>query len=234
MNVKRIDAKDMIERIRSRHVGNRSFPGKGKDIGIVAGFDSRTVVKRGKENATILSAIATTDRVDLDSEVVIPQGGVFDYIQTNRAVFVDHSYDHTQVVGALRSWTPWPNAANQRGWSMSVEVLQNHPYPVPEAVMNIADQMGMGVSIGFEALDGGKPDEREKRLYPGAEYVIRSWRLLEVSFTCMPCNVDCRSFGGVIDKSRENTARRLLDIGEKTDDARRLLNLRLPMLEVVA
>lgn len=219
------DGKSLVETLRDRHGCRSAFKNGGKQIGVVGAFDPQSFVRKGAKNADIIATVATTNRVDLDREVVLPDGGVFDYLLANRKVFADHNYGHEYCVGGLARWDKAP-----RGWKMTVGVLMNHPYPVPEAMLNMAQQIGVGASIGFECLEGGKPDANEKRLYPGCEYVVRKWNCLEVSLTCLPANVDCQGGIGTVDKTRQADAIRLLDLGERTPEARRLLSLRLPML----
>lgn len=221
------DGKSLVETLRDRHGGRSAFKNGGKSIGVVGTFDPQSYVRKGAKNADIITTIATTNHVDLDREVVLPEGGVFDYLLSNRKVFADHQYGVEYCVGGLARWDKMP-----RGWKMTVGVLQNSTYPTAMAVQQIAEQFGIGASIGFECLEGGKPDVNEKRLYPGAEYIVRKWNCLEVSLTCLPCNVDCQSLTGTIDKSHETGARRMLDLGDKTAEARRLLNLRLPMFSL--
>jgi hypothetical protein len=60
------------------------------------------------------------------------------------------------------------------------------------------------MSIGFEALDWGAPNTTEKAAYPGAESIVRSCRVLEVSYTAMPMNVTCRMVGGNMEAAVEN------------------------------
>jgi hypothetical protein len=221
------DGKALIETLRDRHGCRSAFKNGGKNIGIVGSFDQQSFARKGASNAEIITTVATTNRVDLEREVVLPEGGVFDYLLANRKVFADHNYSHEYCVGGLARWDKAP-----RGWKMTVGVLMNHPYPVPAAMLNMAAQIGVGASIGFECLEGGKPDANEKRLYPGAEYIVRKWNCLEVSLTALPCNVDCQSFTGNVDRTRAADAVRLLDLGEQTETARKLLRLQLPMLSL--
>lgn len=234
MNPQRFDGRELVERLRHRHADRKAFLAGGKSIGVFGHFNSANTVSKGANNADIIATIATTNRVDLEREVVLPDGGVFDYLKTNRKIFVDHKYDHEYLVGGLRSWAPWPNKGTQRGWEMRVGVLMNHPYPVPLAVLNTAEQIGIGASIGFEALESGKPTDAEKKQYPGVEYVIRKWNCLEVSLTCLPCNVECQTAAGSMDGSFVQRARLLLEGAGVSESTLARLNLCPPRLMIDA
>lgn len=220
MRTEAFDGKALVESLRDRHGSRSAFKNGGKSIGVVSGWPAGSYAEKNAQNADIIGCVATTNRVDLEREVVLPDGGIFDYLARNAKVFADHSYDHAYLVGGIRMHkqgmplAPWPSATNQRGWSMRVGVMRDYPFPTADAILKIAEQHGIGASIGFEALEGGKPDANEKRLYPGAEYIVRKWSCLEVSFTCLPCNVDCQSMMGTIDKSHAEASRRALSMIE--------------------
>lgn len=220
LRIEPFDAGELIDRIKARH--HRHLKNGGKGIGVVGEFGAANSVRKGKDNADIIAAIATTNRVDLDQEVVLPEGGVFDYLLTNRKIFIDHCYDLPNLVGGLRSWMPWPNVDAQRGWQMTVGVLRNHPYPVPDAVLNIAQQIGIGTSIAFERLEGGAPTKEELKRFPGATSITRKWYAIEASFTAIPCNVDSQSMAATVDKSHMADARRVLSL------------IDLPLLDIAA
>lgn len=212
IRVEPFDAGELIEAMRSRH--RRGFKNGGTNIGVIGDFDTKTRVTGGESKPHIIASIATTNAVDLEQEVVVPEGGDFEYLLKNRKIFADHSYDVQSCVGSLRDWTPWPSKANARGWQMSVEVLRDHVFPMPDAVLNIARQIGIGASIAFERLDGGALTPEERKRYPGASSIVRKWNCIEVSFTALPCCVSCQSFAATVDKSHAEAARRALSLTE--------------------
>lgn len=204
------DPSELLENLRARNY--RGFKDGGKNIGIMRDSDTKTRVTGADTNPHIIASIATTNATDLEQEVVVPEGGEFDYLLKNRKIFADHCYDVQNCIGSLRDWRAWPDAKNQRGWQMSVEVLRDHVYPMPEAVLNIAKQFGIGASVAFERLDGGSLTTEERKRYPGASSIVRKWNCIEVSLTCLPCNVNSQSQYATIDKSRAEGARRVLSL----------------------
>lgn len=186
-----IDARAMIERMRAKH-----WLGDEAKLGIVASFGTKSVVDTDRNNRDLL-VVATTDDIDLDDEVVIPGGADLSYIRQNRKVFADHRYEVESIVGQLRSLSPWPTKKAQRGWLARVRLATN---PIGEAVKLIVEETGsIGASIGFEATDFGPPTDDEKKLYSrgGREpkSVVRSYKMLELSLTAIPCNVACQTMG---------------------------------------
>ena len=215
LRIERFDAGELLDTLRARHYKAFKKTGTdGKHIGVVGDFNAANSVKGGRDNSDIIASIATTNRVDLESEVVLPEGGVFDYLNANRKIYADHEYDIPHLVGGLRGkgLVPWPDAKNQRGWQMTVGVLRNYEFPTAGAVLQIAREIGIGASIAFERLEGGPPTPEERKRYPGATSIVRKWHAIEVSFTCLPCNVECQSFAATVDKSYVPAAVRALSL----------------------
>lgn len=188
--MRRMDASkaaELVSRLRTKHgLGEKST------VGVWSAWDTKAETLTDDSNNDI-TAVVTTDDVDLEEEVLIPSGGdMTSYLGLNKSVFVDHYYALDSCVGKIRRLTPFPDVANPKGWKMQVSILRTSNSPMPGLVMDIAKQMGIGVSIGFEAQDWGKPTADEAKRYPAAKSVVRKWKAIEVSFTCLPCNVMCR------------------------------------------
>ena len=167
-------------------------------VGVIACFGSNVQVKnggRGQERDII--AIANTDDIDLDREVVVPSGADTRYFERNRAIFCDHNYDIANCIGALRSLSPYPSKQEQRGWKVHFRVSKLPNNPLPDDILALAREGILGVSLGFEPMDYGRPTSNEVERYtkdseePRA--IVRTWRWLELSTTCMPCNISCRT-----------------------------------------
>lgn len=162
-----------------------------------------------------IEAIATTDAVDCDNEVVLPGGADFaSYLAKNKAIFVDHEYGAMTTVGKLRSLTPYPDAKRQRGWKARVALLRNTDNPFVKQVRALAEAGMLGMSIGFLALDYGPPTEDEKAMYPRARSIVRRWQCLEISYTTMPCNVECQTLAVYVDESK---AAKVAEVVAKSD-----------------
>jgi hypothetical protein len=211
--LRRFDGKALVELLRDKH--NARGP-----VGVVASFGRDVLAHKDAGNYDV-EAIATTDDVDLSDEVVLPGGCDASYLLKNRKLFVDHGYSIADAVGVLRYWNPWKPGEAVKGWKLRAALLRNHPYPAPQAIMNMIDAGGgIGMSIGFEMLEGSEPTEQESLAYGAASYIIRKWRCLEVSFTAMPCNVSCQTMTGMRDESAAEKARLKL-----TQEDRRVLSI---------
>lgn len=160
-----------------------------------------------------IHVIATTDDIDMDREVVLPGGADLSYFGQNRFVFADHRYTVDAIVGRIKpnSLKLFPDADNPKGWRATITLPKD--LPLADTVYRIAahEDGGIGVSIGFEALDVSEPtDDEVKRYDPdgtkGLRSVVRKWRWLELSVTGLPANVAARGgaakSGGTVDLAK--------------------------------
>ncbi|MCZ7599876.1 MAG: hypothetical protein M5U09_22075 [Gammaproteobacteria bacterium] len=118
---------------------------------------------------------------------------------------MDHWYGHENTVGALRYAKMYPDAVNPLGWRTRVSIRSG---PLGDDILSAAREMGIGASIGFEPIDGGRPTPDEERVHGRGgrrvAWVHREWEWMELSLTFMPANVACR--GGVVSESDEMDA----------------------------
>lgn len=136
-----------------------------------------------------IAGIASTIDVDSSGDVVLPEGADMRYFLKNRTLFVDHCYLASHAVAKLRTLTMRPD-----GWFFRAAMLEDEErHPHVGTVRSLAQQGGIGVSIGFEYIDGRNPTEEDSKAHPGASHIITRWRCLEVSFTPLPCNVRCQT-----------------------------------------
>jgi hypothetical protein len=151
------------------------------------GIDS---VKADDGDSREVVVIATTSEVDLDSEVVLASGADRSYIDANRSVFADHQYDRDAYCGKIRRIDPVKGPDGEVvGWKVRMFFTRN---ALGDEMLRQAREDGIGVSIGFQALDWGPPEGDEKAAYPEAVNIIRRWKWLELSVTQLPCNVNAR------------------------------------------
>ncbi len=218
-NLRQFDARPLVERIKARH--GLSADAK---VGIFGCFDTKAAMDTERGNNDVV-AMASTDGIDLDEEVVLPEGGDLSYVTTNRKLFVDHCYDIEYAVASLRSITAVKSGGKQRGWSIRSRLLQGDIHKAARIVESICQQDGIGMSIGFIADDAGRPDATEAKAYPGAKSIVRKWKMLEISFTCLPCNVSCQTMAGTQDGSKSAKLRESFPI------AATIFDLPLPVLE---
>jgi hypothetical protein len=146
------------------------------------------LVPLGKGQPTQIRAYATRPSVDLEGEVVLPDGMNPEYFKMNRTLFVDHEYHAMSAVGKLRNIIQ-----NPTGVIIESVLIDNPDNPLRNQIEALAKAGNIGLSVGFEAMDYGAPDKIEKKNWPDAKTIHRKWRLLEVSYTAMPMNGVCQS-----------------------------------------
>lgn len=215
-----MNGQGIIERIRAKNM----LPDTAL-IG-VRGVFSKTVKIQG--DGRTIEAVATTNDIDLDSEVVLPGGADPTYFARNGKVFVDHQYRTQDVIGTLRSLTPFSRVGGGAGWKMVVHMIRG--LPMADAVIAIAEAGGIGWSIGFEAVEAGKPSADEAKMYTQGDRkpksVIRKWRWLETSATPFPCNVACQSMTMSTDESKMALLDELVTKSKITREAAEAFGLR--------
>lgn len=219
-----MDGRPLIERIKARC----EFLGLGVKgpLGVVSSFAKSASVETNRD----IVAVATTDDLDLEEEVVVPGGADLSYFQKNKKVFVDHTYDTMHAVGVLRRLTAWHGHGGAEGWLARVNVPESEN-PLSSHVLALAAE-GIGMSIGFEAIDYGRPTADEQKAYPGVKSIVRRWKWIELSFTAMPCNVSCQTLSGHMDTSKAAATRAMLVKSKAPRMAFQMLNLEFPMLDI--
>lgn len=177
---------DIIRRIREKnHLGDEVPVGvwgsTGKDATVEG--DNRTLV-----------VVATTGGIDLDGEVVVPEGADPAYFFKNGKIFADHTYTIDHCVGRLRSASLFGPKDKPIGWKVRYTLFKLPGNPLPDDILTMANEgAAPGVSIGFIAKDFGALTKDESTRYGGARSIVRSWKWLELSPTCFPCNVDAQT-----------------------------------------
>lgn len=163
-------------------------------VGVLSAFSSETTTKEAG-NDRILRIVVTTDDVDLVGDVVDPKGADLSYItrKGQNKVFADHQYDMEHCIGSLRYLTYHPTGNSPKGLMAAIAMRKGHK--LADEAWTIAKEMGIGASIGFDASEITDYKNGDPMAWKSASSVIRKWRLLEVSLTCLPCNVACQSEG---------------------------------------
>ncbi len=179
---------DVIRNIRSGCAGKGMNLADTAKVGRFASFCKQARVETTNPNQLDIVCVATTDDLDLDGEVVLPDGADWSYFEKNRVVFLDHSYGSSQAVATLRNIKRQGN-----GWVCRATLLNDPQNENVRIVKTLAEAGVLGMSIGFTVTDAGQPTPMEQKAYPGADYIIRKWNAVEVSYTAMPCNVACRT-----------------------------------------
>lgn len=205
------DALSAFARMKARHVASGVIKSDAR-CGMFGRFDAKVAVMPNEQSGAIIRATASTDFVDLDDEVLIPGGADTSYLTANRSVFVDHWYDLDHCVGKVKELRRDPATGN---WVVDVRMLANSPFPYVGAVVSMANDVGIGMSVGFDPIEWGTPTKEEQKLYPRAETIIRKWKMLEVSFTAIPCNVTCQSQSVTFDGVAEEMTKRAKECDRK-------------------
>jgi HK97 family phage prohead protease len=142
------------------------------------------------QSQRLVTAIANTPSIDLDDEVVVPDGAERDdsgqvvYFGDMRAIYWAHNYD--RPIGRLRT-----AALRSDRWVCQFYVTDKTAAGV-EAFGLLVDGVVRGTSIGFVARDAGPLTEEERERYGIASSIVRRWTWLELSVTPMPCNPDAQ------------------------------------------
>lgn len=198
-----------IDRIKA-HIPELS----DKTVGIVGMFGKAETVDPESRN---LWVTANTDGIDCDDEVVVPAGADTSYFAANKSIFVDHCYSIHDAVGTARKIMPSFSGTRQTGWKVHAHVYQLSNNRLGDDILTIAREGTIGVSVGFEPVDWGRPTPEEVKMYTKAgkapESIVRKWRWVELSFTAIPCNVSCRSQESRTLEGNAATIERLLTKG---------------------
>jgi hypothetical protein len=157
-------------------------------------------------------AIATTEDIDLDEEVVVSRGLTKTYVERNRQLFCDHQYGMGDVVGAIRQIKAYPDQTDQRGWKVRISLNDTLMGQTTRKIIEDSGQIGL--SIGFRALDYGPPTDEERARYTQGgkqpKAIVRSGDWFELSATPLPCNVSCQT--GQVVRADEKRAADLVEM----------------------
>lgn len=210
---------DVRESIRERHRLS-----KDAAVGRLSVHGAK--VKVGAER--LISGVATTDDIDLDTEVVVQGGCDASYFTRNKSVFLDHIYTMDKAVGRLRS----QSLRHDKDGRIVARSIQVHVRTggLGDDVLAVAKEIGIGFSIGFNATEFGAPTDDEVKMYGKGgvrpQRIIREWEWLETSFTCLPCNVSCQVDGaGSVDDSKAGDLSRMVAKGMIRLDSAEALGL---------
>lgn len=174
-----------IERIKAHHPGLR----KDADVRVLSGH-APAQIKQADGRRELL-VIANTARIDLESEVVVPEGGRLGYFGENRSVFFDHQYDDASFIGKVR--TGYPVLKDGMMWHVLFGVRRSER---GDQLLRDAEDFDVSVSIGFDAIDVGPPTDEEIEKYGAGKRfasIVRKWDWVELSVTWIPCNPEARS-----------------------------------------
>jgi len=155
------------------------------------GADAKVGVKAGpaeelrvNEDARTFRAIANTAAVDLDDEVVVPEGADVAYFQANKTLFYNH--DYTQPIGTMVNKPKMIRHDGSKAWTVSGYISKT-PFASDVFTM-MSEGVIRGTSIGFLATESRRPTDEETKTYGPHRSIVPSWKWLELSITGFPCN----------------------------------------------
>lgn len=147
-------------------------------------------------------SLVTTDTIDLDREVVKPEGGDWSYFAKNGGrVPWAHNYSLPDV-GRCLWMTRTAAGESPNGWRAKTvyhprpgeDVIPKDAVWFPDVVNHYVQELGLkGKSIGFVPTAMGKPTSDEVKARPElaeASWMIREWIGLEYSVAPIQCNPD--------------------------------------------
>lgn len=176
-----------IDRIRKRLGLAEADP-----IGAFGSFGEGTEITEAPDGGMTLKLVITTDAVDLDGDIVLPEGADWSYWErAGLPVYLEHEYGVNNTVGVGRKGSlKLVKIGQMAGWTMSVGIRKTEE---GQAVAAFVRDVGrIGSSIGFRTVESRNPTADEaKRTAPTGirpSRVIPKWLGLEMSLTVMPCN----------------------------------------------
>ncbi len=201
-------AADIIKAIR------RSHPEMNVDdrVGVLIGMAGKSCYRPQSGSALAqVRCMLTTSAVDQDEEVVLPDGGDIgkkppvSYFEKVGSIFIDHTYSFMTKVASLRSLSRKGN-----GWECVTDLLPEDTNEYTKTTHVMARECGLAMSIGFKHVNGGPPTAIEAKSHPGAKYIVREWKAMEGSYTPLPCNDECLSYGVRVDVGKMGEVRDIL------------------------
>lgn len=213
---------EIIARMRARF--GEDLTRKDAALGVKSSlFVGGVTCKENGPTSVLITNWATTDWLDCDKEVLLPDGGDWNsYFMANGGqLFVDHCYGVSYRVGKARTMPSMRRTpTGGMGWLLTGVIRTDTENPNAKAVLEGARDGTIGMSIGFEALEYGAPTAEEMRRYPGCESIVRKYRVLEASYTYMPCNVQCQTMAVSMDEAKAAKVRDLWVKGVLPDSVR--------------
>lgn len=147
------------------------------------------------ETGRFISMVVTTDDVDLENEVVDPNGADTTYINTRGQgkVFLDHRMETEFTIGSIVYTAKHVVDGVLRGYRQLIQVRSNSSFPFADDCWNMAKTIGIGASVGYagRVLTQVYPTDPDR--WRGAKSVVRRWKWIETSLTAAPMNVSCQS-----------------------------------------
>lgn len=134
----------------------------------------------------------TSNAVDRDREVLMPEGLIKTEFEQNPVLFYGHDYirdPKSLPIGQVVSLKRFPDYWLAK--SVMAERPDNHVGEwFPDTVFSLIQQgVIRGVSVGFEPVDSRAPTKKDKEMFgEDVQKVYRRWKLLELSVAPLMAN----------------------------------------------
>lgn len=176
-----------VERIWKR------LPTACREMGFTRMAEPAVTVEVSADERTDVSLV-TTDAVDRDREVVLPDGGDWRQFEKNPVVTFAHRYDELPVGRAL--WIKRHRDASHNGWLAKTHYTDRpegwEGQWFPDALWHFVKSGDLpGKSIGFLPLEVSAPSAEEVSSRPdlkGVRRLIRRWLALEYAVAPVQSN----------------------------------------------
>jgi len=141
------------------------------------------------DSARTFVATITTNSIDRDGEILLPEGMDATDFTRNPVVFWNHDYD--RPIG-----TAMELRRHRTSWTAKAKLATRPDTHVgewfPDTVYGFLKQnVVRGVSVGFQPIESRKPSKKDIETFgDGVHRVFSKWKLLEFSVTPMQSNQD--------------------------------------------
>lgn len=148
-------------------------------------LDAQITVEKGQFVATI-----STDSIDRDREVMIPEGMDATEWQKNPIIFWNHDHDRPIAKGIGKLKRADHHIISIAEFAKRPDGFEGEFFP--DFARTLVEQgIVKGVSVGFEPIDSRKPTSDDRKKYGDmVERVTNRWRLFEWSLAPLQCNQD--------------------------------------------
>jgi HK97 family phage prohead protease len=150
-------------------------------------FSADVKVQDGERAVT---AVISTDAVDRDGEVLIPQGCNWKEFNANPVVLFLHSY-YSLPVGKVVALTRDADSITAK--IVFADRPESHPTGqewIPDTLLALFQQKVLNAfSVGFTVTESRPATDKDVTTFgAGVRRVISKWKLLELSVVPLPCN----------------------------------------------
>jgi len=131
------------------------------------------------------SGIITTDSVDHDNEVLLPDGIQLSTFNKNPIILFNHDYEHP--IGKSLDLRQTDN-----GWEATAKIAEKGSTTKADEVWSLVKQgILKGISVGYIELEKRIPSKKDiLKFGDKVRAIVSKWKLIEFSIVSAPCNQD--------------------------------------------